>query len=341
MTTIWAPSTDGMALALSRLRNGELVGFPTETVYGLGADASNERAVVRIFTMKGRPANHPVIVHLAPNADLERWARKVPPAARTLIEKFAPGPLTLILPKAASVPDIVTGGQNNVGLRFPSHPVAQRLLRDFGGGVAAPSANRFGHVSPTTAQHVADEFGDAELMILDGGPCPIGIESTIVDFTRGAAVLLRPGSITPQDLAEALGYAPLPGTRKSPRVSGSLDSHYAPKTQSRLVKPFELPAAIRSTILSGRSVGVLARIAAKPADFVGVWRQAGPEWALYARALYAELRLLDAAGVDLILVEEPPAAVDWQAINDRLHRATHSGKGEAGTAAGATRTRRG
>jgi L-threonylcarbamoyladenylate synthase len=335
--SIWAPSTDGMSLAVRRLKDGELVGFPTETVYGLGADAANGRAVVKIFALKQRPANHPVIVHLAPNADLERWARRVPPAARTLIEKFAPGPLTLILPKSDNVPDVVTGGQKNVGLRFPSHPVAQRLLRDFGGGVAAPSANRFGRVSATTAQHVADEFGEDKPMILDGGPCQIGIESTIVDLTRGAAVLLRLGAISPKELAEALGYMPLAASRKSPRVSGSLESHYAPKTEARLVKPFELTGAIRTAAMSGRRIGVLARIATKPADFDGLWRQAGPEWALYARALYAELRLLDAAGVDLILIEEPPLAVDWQAINDRLHRATHASKIKGMTAA---RTRR-
>ena len=316
-----------MARAVSRLRAGDLVGFPTETVYGLGGDASNPRAVVKIFELKKRPANHPVIVHLAPNVDLDRWARRIPPAARMVIEKFAPGPLTLILHKGDAVPDVVTGGQTNVGLRFPSHPVAQRLLRDFGGGIAAPSANRFGQVSATTAQHVADEFGADLPMILDGGPCQIGIESTILDFTRGAAVLLRPGAIGVQQLAEVLGYIPLAGGgAKSPRVSGSLASHYAPKTEARLVKPFELPSAIRTATLSGRNVGVLSRIAVKPADFSGIWRQAGPEWALYARSLYAELRLLDASGVDLILVEEPPAAVDWQAINDRLHRATYVGK---------------
>lgn len=325
--SIWAPSTDGMARAIGHLHAGELVGFPTETVYGLGGDASNPRAVVKIFELKKRPADHPVIVHLAANADLEKWARRIPSAARMVIEKFAPGPLTLILPKGDAVPDVVTGGQSNVGIRFPSHPVAQRLLRDFGGGIAAPSANRFGHVSATTAQHVADEFGAELPMILDGGPCQIGIESTIVDFTRGAAVLLRPGAITAQELAEVLGYAPLPGgSRKSPRVSGSLASHYAPRTEARLIKPFELAGAIRTAALSGRIVGVLSRIAVKPPDFTGIWRQAGPEWAFYARALYAELRLLDASGVDLILVEEPPAAVDWQAINDRLHRATHVGK---------------
>lgn len=324
-SAIRAPSTDAVALAVERLRAGELVGFPTETVYGLGADASNARAVVKIFAIKGRPANHPLIVHLASTADIERWARRIPPAARLLIAKFAPGPLTLILPRSAYVPDVVTGGQSNVGLRFPSHTVAQSLLREFGGGIAAPSANRFGRVSPTTARHVADEFGELSPLILDGGPCEVGIESTIVDFTRGAAVLLRPGGVSSVQLAEVLGYAPLAQTGKSPRVSGSLPSHYAPKTESRLVKPFEIAQAFRAARLAGKSVGVLARSAARFDDFEGVWRQAGPEWSAYARLLYAELRLLDAAGVDLILVEEPPAAVDWQAINDRLQRATHRG----------------
>ena len=323
-STIMAPSTDALALAVERLHAGELVAFPTETVYGLGANALNAQAVVRVFSLKGRPADHPVIVHLASTADLDRWARRVPPAARQLIAKLAPGPLTLILPKSKTVPDVVTGGQANVGLRFPSHPVAQRLLRAFGGGVAAPSANRFGRISPTTAQHVADEFGAESPLIIDGGPCDVGIESTIVDFTRGAAVLLRPGAISAAQLAEALGYMPLARTRRSPRVSGGLPSHYAPKTETRLVKPFGIAPAQRTARLSGRKVGVLARIAARPDDFEGIWRQAGPEWMEYARMLYAELRLLDAAGLDLILVEEPPVAGDWQAINDRLHRASQS-----------------
>jgi L-threonylcarbamoyladenylate synthase len=324
-STILAPSTGAVALAVQRLRAGELIGFPTETVYGLGADASNAEAVVKLFAIKGRPANHPVIVHLASTADIDRWARRIPPAARLLIEKFAPGPLTLILPKSAQVPDVVTGGQGNVGLRFPSHAVAQRLLREFGGGIAAPSANRYGRVSPTAAQHVADEFGEELPLILDGGPCDIGIESTIIDFTRGAAVLLRPGGVSTTQLAEVLGYTPVPQTGRSPRVSGSLPSHYAPKTETQLVKPFEIAQTFRAAKLSGRRVGVLARSAARFADFDGVWRQAGPGWASYARLLYAELRLLDAAGVDLILVEEPPAAIDWQGVNDRLQRATHRG----------------
>jgi L-threonylcarbamoyladenylate synthase len=308
------------------LGRGGLVAFPTETVYGLGANAQNPAAVRRIFELKERPPDHPVIVHLDNPKYLHRWAREVPEAAQKLAARFWPGPLTMVLPRSENVHDVVTGGQDTVAIRVPSHPMAQQLLTAFGGGIAAPSANRFGHVSATTAQHVADEFGPELPMILDGGPCQIGIESTIVDFTRGAAVLLRPGAIGARELAEVLGYMPLAGGGKSPRVSGSLASHYAPKTEARLVKPFELAGAIRTATLSGRNVGVLSRIAVKPVDFTGIWRQAGPEWALYARSLYAELRLLDASGVDLILVEEPPAAVDWQAINDRLHRATHAGK---------------
>ena len=324
--SIRAPSPEAIDLAVQRLRSGELVGFPTETVYGLGADAGNGRAVVKIFAIKGRPANHPVIVHLASTADIDRWARRIPPAARLLIEKFAPGPLTLILPRSERVPDPVTGGQGNVGLRFPSHPVAQCLLREFGGGIAAPSANRFGRVSPTTAQHVADEFGAELPLILDGGPCAVGIESTIVDFTRGAAVLLRPGGVSTTQLAEVLGYTPLRQTRQSPRVSGSLPSHYAPKTDTRLVKPSGIEQALRAARDTGRNVGVLAR-GTQRADFDGLWRQAGPDYLSYARLLYAELRLLDAAGLDLILVEEPPATAEWHAVNDRLRRATHRGTG--------------
>jgi L-threonylcarbamoyladenylate synthase len=221
----------------------------------------------------------------------------------------------------------VTGGQTKVGLRFPSHTLAQRVLREFGGGIAAPSANRFGRVSPTTAQHVADEFGDELPLVLDGGPCDVGIESTIVDFTRGAAVLLRPGGVSTLQLAEVLGYMPLPQTKRSPRVPGSRPSHYAPKTATRLAKPFEIAQAYRAAKLAGLKVGVLARSAVRVEGFEGVWRQTGPEWTAYAKLLYAELRLLDAAGLDLILVEEPPAALDWQAVNDRLNRATYQGKG--------------
>ena len=330
MMTIDALPEATIALAVSRLRAGDLVGFPTETVYGLGADAANAHAIAKLFTLKGRPADHPVIVHLASPAQVDDWAVDVPDAARRLLERFAPGPLTLILRKGARVPDVVTGGQDTVGLRFPSHPVARELLRAFGGGIAAPSANRFGRISPTTAQHVADEFGAALPLILDGGPCAVGIESTIVDLSRGPAVLLRPGGVPAAALAEALGYAPALRDGGAPRVSGDLPSHYAPATRTRMVRAADLAAhhlagMARAAGAPATAIGVLARTAAMPADFTGVWRQAPAAPEDFARALYAELRLLDASGMDLILVEAPPADGAWHAVEDRLRRATHAG----------------
>src|SRR5688572_17574070 len=202
------PEDRAIADAAARLARGDVVAFPTETVYGLGADAANPQAIARIFSLKGRPADHPLIVHLAEPASVEGWTREAPPQARALAERFWPGPLTLILARSKRVPDAVTGGQDTVGIRCPSHPVAQALLREFArvgsGAVAAPSANRFGHVSPTTAQHVRDEFGPG-LTILDGGACEVGLESTIVDLSRGRAVLLRPGGITREAIELVLG----------------------------------------------------------------------------------------------------------------------------------------
>ena len=194
--------------AAARLAAGEVIAFPTETVYGLGADASNPQAVAKVFALKGRPSDHPLIVHVASIEGLREWGRDAPPAAFALAESFWPGPLTLIVKRSPRVPDAVTGGQETVGLRCPSHPMAQELLLEFArvgsGAIAAPSANRFGHVSPTTADHVRDEFG-AGLFILDGGACEVGLESTIVDLSRGAPVLLRPGAITRAQIAEVIG----------------------------------------------------------------------------------------------------------------------------------------
>ena len=318
------PATDAaIALAASRLREGELVAFPTETVYGLGADASNPHAVVKLFALKGRPADHPVIVHLAMSADLGRWATTVPDDARKLIDRFAPGPLTLILRRSPHVSEIVTGGQDTVGLRFPSHPVAMRLLDAFAGGIAAPSANRFGRVSPTTAEHVADEFAANSPLILDGGACAVGIESTIVDVSHGRAVLLRPGGVPVTQLAETLGYMPSLRGQHSPRVSGALPSHYAPATSTRLVASPDLARAMHAAAGFGKRVGVLAHGTAAFEGFDGLWRQAPADAEGYARVLYAELRLLDAAGLDAILVVAPPAQHQWDAVNDRLQRATH------------------
>ncbi len=313
---------EAISAAARLLEAGRLVGMPTETVYGLAADASNPDAVAAIFAAKGRPSNHPVIVHVARGADLSRWAAEVPPEAKKLIDAFWPGPLTLILKRAASVPAAVTGGQDSVGLRCPAHPVAQALLDEFRqgqGGLAAPSANRFGRVSPTTAQHVIDEFGapgDGPLAaVLDGGSCDVGIESTIVDLTRLdtlGPVLLRPGQVSATQIEQALGLPLALPDRAAPRVSGSLDAHYAPAT----------PVALAASADVERMAGALQ---AKGKRVVTL-RCTGDAHA-YAHALYANLRALDRDGADLILVEQPPQDSAWQGVNDRLRRAAFDSAG--------------
>jgi L-threonylcarbamoyladenylate synthase len=306
--------------AVRILRAGGLVAFPTETVYGLGADAANERAVRRIFEVKGRPADHPVIVHLAGVEQLPRWAREVPPAALRLAERFWPGPLTLILNRAPGVLDVVTGGQDSVGLRVPAHPVAHALLERFGGGIAGPSANRFGRISPTTAHHVRDELGDRVDLVLDGGSCTVGIESTIVDLSSGAAVLLRPGQIAVGDLEAALGASVSQPNAASPRASGTLAAHYAPTRPLLLVPPQALDAAVRLHAARG-PVAVLAS-RARPADTPAkVWEVAPSAAEDYARMLYAGLRALDRTECALLVVEVPPAGPEWAAVHDRLRRA--------------------
>ena len=313
--------------AAAILRAGGLVGFPTETVYGLGADASNPAAVARIFVAKGRPQDHPLIVHLAAVELLPLWAKDVPPAAQKLAAAFWPGPLTLILKRAEGVPDCVTGGQDSVGLRIPGHPVALAMLKAFAGsgggrvfsGVAAPSANKFGRISPTTAAHVRAELGDAVACVLDGGECDVGIESTIVDLSRGSAVLLRPGQITPAQIAAVLGAEVALPDAAAPRVSGSLASHYAPQTPLVLVKASELTA--RQAELRGRTVAVLSRAEAQQGLKDVYWQAAPRPVAAYAHELYASLRRLDALDCALILVEAPPATPEWQGVNDRLTRA--------------------
>ena len=313
----------GLAEAVARLCRGELVALPTETVYGLGADAANPEAVARIFALKGRPADHPLIVHLAPDAPLEAWAREIPEAARRLAAAFWPGPLTMILPKTARVPAAVTGGQDTVGIRVPSHPVAQALLRAFAragsGAIAAPSANRFGHVSPTTAQHVRDEFGP-DLLVVDGGACDEGLESTIVDLSRGRPVLLRPGTITRDRLAAVLGTPPADRDAGAPRASGTLTSHYAPRAPLELVNAAALDARVREAAAGGALVAVLAHSRPVPRE-AAFGRQAPGDARAYGHDLYASLRALDANGAGLIVVETPPARPDWEAVRDRLSRA--------------------
>ncbi|MHB1319347.1 MAG: L-threonylcarbamoyladenylate synthase [Anaerolineae bacterium] len=306
--------------AVDALARGDLVAFPTETVYGLGADASNEQAVARIYAAKGRPAGHPLIVHLAQASDMEHWAQDITPVARELASRFWPGPLTLILKRAPHVLDAVTGGQNTVGLRVPGHPVALELLKAFGHGVAAPSANRFGRLSPTTARHVVAELGEAVDLILDGGPCLVGLESTILDLSGPRHRVLRPGVLTRQDLGHILGEVPTSSHAHSPRVPGALPSHYAPRTPLRLVDATSLGLELQSWWRAGKTVAVLSM--GPPPDLTeGRWWPMPPDPEAYGRLLYAHLREADATHSHLILVESPPATAAWEAVRDRLARA--------------------
>ena len=303
--------------AVAALRVGELVAFPTETVYGLGADAMNPDAVRRIFAAKGRQADHPVIVHLLDAAQLAYWARTVSPVAAALARHFWPGPLTLILPRASSVPDAVTGGQDTVGLRVPSHPVARALLAAFGGGIAGPSANRFGRLSPTCAADVRAELGAAVALVLEGGASEVGIESAIVDCSGAEPALLRPGMIGADAIAAVLGRPLASATRSSPRVPGMLRSHYAPQTPVSIVNADELRRRVRD---EAADIGVLALRPAPPAFDPARWVEAAAEPAAYARELYAQLRRLDALGCRQLLVEAVPDTAPWTAIRDRLAR---------------------
>jgi L-threonylcarbamoyladenylate synthase len=319
--------------AAELLAKGELVAMPTETVYGLAADARNPAAVAKIFAAKGRPADHPLIVHIGDIAQLEQWARDIPPAAYTLAEKYWPGPLTLILKRQSNVPDAVTGGQDTVGLRMPKHPMALDLLQTFAkigsGAVAAPSANKFGRISPTKAAHVKNDLGVGEnsavAMILDGGESDVGIESTIVDLSRGAPVVLRPGAITAEEIETVLGvHAATPAVTSAapaPRVSGALAAHYAPRTPLQLVGSDDLLAAVDACVHKGQTIAVLAFSVSPLRHPAVLWFAAAHSAPHYAHDLYANLRLLDAAGVDLILVETPPADPQWRAVSDRLGRA--------------------
>jgi L-threonylcarbamoyladenylate synthase len=315
---------DAIAKAAQLLRAGGVVAIPTETVYGLGAVAMNPAAVRRVFVIKGRPANHPLIVHLPAAEALPEWAREIPDAAWRLAERFWPGPLTLVLPRQPQVPDEVTGGQDSVALRVPAQPVARELIA-LAGGLAAPSANRFGRVSPTTAAHVLAELGDDVDMILDAGPCQVGLESTIVSLLGDQPALLRPGGVTVAELETVLGR-PVVAPPQDLRAPGRLASHYAPATPLQLVAASELPQRLAATSAAGTKVAVVAygadAIAAAEAADAAVTAMPG-DVVEYGRRLYAMLRRVDAAGHDLILVEAPPAAPEWLAVRDRLMRAAH------------------
>ncbi|RPI48241.1 MAG: threonylcarbamoyl-AMP synthase [Betaproteobacteria bacterium] len=314
-------SVEEIARAAAVLRAGGVVAFPTETVYGLGADASNAAAIGKIYALKGRPSTHPVIVHLARSAQLADWARAIPPLARKLAQCFWPGPLTLILRRAGHVLDAVTGGQDTVAIRVPAHPVAQALLQAFGGGVAAPSANRFGRVSATSAAHVRAEFGAALDLLLDGGECAVGIESTIVDVSGPQPVLLRPGGIGVLELEAVLGVGLASGSAASPRAPGTLKAHYAPSTPLMLVDSDMVPELVRSLDRQDKKLAVLSFSIMRPLLPGLVWLAAPADPAGYAHGLYANLRELDAAGCDIIIVERPPECAQWLAVLDRLTRA--------------------
>ena len=309
--------------------------FRPKRFYGLGADASNPAAVAKIFAAKGRPADHPLIVHLAGHDAVDHWADQVPAVAWELMETFWPGPLTLILKKQAWVPDAVTGGQDTVGLRVPGHPVALELLRRFAAvagehaGIAAPSANRFGRISPTTAAHVREELGDRVSLILDGGPCTVGIESTIVDCSRGEPVVLRPGHISPAHLEAVFGRRlPILTAAGAPRVSGSLAAHYAPQTPMRLVASERLLDFLNAQRHKGDRCGVIAHSQPPQAGMPHVWKLLAADPVGYAHDLYAALREMDHAGVALIAVEALPETAEWAAVADRLRRAV-TGSGGA------------
>lgn len=317
--------------AARALRAGGLVAFPTETVYGLGADAGSDAAVAGIFAAKGRPSDHPLIVHVAAGPKgteaLSRFAQPLPPFAQKLVQAFWPGPLTLIVTRQPGVGSAAAGGQDTIGLRCPAHPVAQALLAacaEHGvAGLAGPSANRFGRVSPTTAQHVFDEFGD-DLLVIDGGPCAVGIESTIVDCSRGAPVLLRPGAITRAQIEAATGER-LQGrdtlAAPDPRASGTLEAHYAPNAKLRLMDARAIQTGLDVLGPNAAHIAVWARSVPRSRSQRVIQRRMPDDAAASAQQLFAVLREFDAQGVKLIWVETPPDTTEWEGVRDRLQRA--------------------
>ena len=318
------------AQAADLLAQGQIVAIPTETVYGLAADAQNPQAVAQIFATKGRPADHPLIVHIASAAQAGIFAHDIPTFATALMEKFWPGPLTLILPRRPEVAAAAAGGQASVGLRVPAHPQALALLQACAErgvhGLAAPSANRFGKVSPTSAAHVADEFGTS-VPVLDGGDCAVGIESTIVDCSRGAPIVLRPGQISTADLNAALAPLGWPlqdaasAQQTAPKASGTLEAHYAPRAKVRLMDAAMLQTALDVLGADAQGIATYSRSILRTPAAAVIRRHMPPDAAAAAHELFAVLRALDALGVALIWVESPPDTPDWDGVRDRLQRA--------------------
>ena len=319
-----------IAAAAQALRSGALLGLPTETVYGLAADASSDSAVAKIFAAKGRPSDHPLIVHVADASAIAHFASAVPAFAQALVDAFWPGPLTLILPRRAGVASAATGGQGSVGLRCPAHPVALAVLRACAAqgvwGVAAPSANRFGRVSPTTAAHVQSEFGAVmpNLLVLDGGACSVGIESTIVDCTRGVPVLLRPGAITRTQIEAACGLRLLSKEEllvHTPRASGTLLAHYAPSAPVRLMDAAALQAAWDARSADAPVLAIYARTPLQHGTAPAALHAMPASAEASAAELFAMLRQFDDQGAREIWIETPPGTADWEGVRDRLQRA--------------------
>lgn len=307
--------------AVQALRDGELVAFPTETVYGLGAHAAHPAALNRVFELKGRPMSHPLIVHIDSARFLSRWAREIPPAAEKLAAAFWPGPLTLVLPRAYNVHPLVTGGQDTIAVRIPSHPMAQQLLTAFGGGIAAPSANRYGRVSPTRAEHVREEFGEQLRIVLDGGDCKVGLESTIVSCLGDTVRVLRPGSISTTQLRSVVGDVTAGPAADAPRVPGSSGAHYAPMTPLTIVYSEQIEDLAAEISAQGGRVAVLARRPPLRAHEFVTWINAGTRPENFGRDLYANLRALDRSACVRILVQSLPKDERWDAIRDRITRA--------------------
>jgi L-threonylcarbamoyladenylate synthase len=319
VTAFEPPTEEALHRAVEVLRRGGLVGLPTETVYGLAADAENELAVRRIFAAKGRPSTHPLIVHLGSAEGVKSWVARLPPEAETLAAAFWPGPLTLVLPRSTRASDAVTGGQGTVAVRVPAHPVALAVLQAFGGGLAAPSANRFGRVSPTRASHVVDDLGAEVDFILDGGPSSVGVESTIVDLSGPEPALLRPGGVAREALERVLGRKVAQSLSGDVRTPGMLPSHYAPRAGLVLASRSEAPGLASKLQASGRRVALCSPESGAPA---GVVHLPVPEdVAELARSLYALLRDVDATGVDVAVVVVPEEAGLGLAVLDRLRRA--------------------